>query len=624
MNGPSGAAVATTVWTVATTDCPELAALAYLSLAFGNDAFVWELFTRLVFSCLVDADWSATGEFYRRAQGLLSEPTPPPLAPEDRLAAVLTFVAGRAKQVGETLVGSIRADVLGACLAAADRPPGVFTLTVPTGGGKTLSGLAFALKHAAKYGLRRVIYVAPYLSIIEQNADVIRTALGVASDAADVFEHHSLAEPLGDEAEEKEREAAARRAENWDAPVVVTTNVQFFESLFANRPSRCRKLHNVARSVILLDECQALPPGLVSPTCGMLRQLAEPVDRGGLGCSVVLCTATQPAFDHTKLGPDRLAATEIIPSHLDLFKRLKRVELRWPDRNEKWTWPEVADRMLREPSALCVVNTKKAARAVYDELKNRGAVGTFHLSTAMCPAHRLVKLHEVRERLKRSAPTYLVSTQLIEAGVDVSFLAVLRELGPLEGIIQAAGRCNREGEIPNAGGKVIVFRSAEQEMPPGWYALGYDKVEQALRANAPPRIDEPTDIRAYYERLYYSGELDERKIRDARSNFNFATVASAYKLIDDAGQPVVITVWHERQAELDALLARVRDPLMRTRSAFRALGRFQINIRFWEVDQLRVQGLVCPLAPDLDLLGWFGGYDPDTGIAGASDLVLIG
>jgi CRISPR-associated endonuclease/helicase Cas3 len=277
-----------------------------------------------------------------------------------------------------------------------------------------------------------VIYVAPYLSIIEQNGDVIRKALGVGKDDLDVFEHHSLADPPGDENQhETARGAAARRAENWDAPVVVTTNVQFFESLFSNKPGRCRKLHNMTKSVILLDECQSLPPGLVAPSCQMLKQVADV-----MGSTVVLCTATQPAFDHEKLDPDRLVATEIIPANLDLFKKLKRVELEWPDANKRWTWVEVADRMLKGRASLCVVNTKKAAKAVFDELKARKVRGVFHLSTAMCPAHRLAKLNEIRARLKKGKKTYLVSTQLIEAGVDVSFPVVLRELGPLEGIIR--------------------------------------------------------------------------------------------------------------------------------------------------------------------------------------------
>ncbi|MFO0824471.1 MAG: CRISPR-associated helicase Cas3' [Gemmataceae bacterium] len=617
--GPSGKAVAEQVWDAAVADCPELAGVSLAPPLFDpKDNLGAELFTRLLFSCLVDADWTATGDFERRAHGRGEEPKTPELNPAGRLKCLLNFIEERAKQVGATEVARIREQVLKACLVAAEKKPGVFTLTVPTGGGKTLSGLAFALKQAEKHGLRRVIYVAPYLSIIEQNADVIRKALGVGQDDLDVFEHHSLAEPPGDDTDEKAREAAARRAENWDAPLVVTTNVQFFESLFSNKPGRCRKLHNIAKSVILLDECQALPPGLVAPTCGMLKQVAEV-----MGSTIVLCTATQPAFDHATLKADRLVATEIIPAELDLFKSLKRVELQWPAGNDiRWSWSDVVERMAKEQSSLCVVNTKKAAKAVFDELKARDMKGVFHLSTAMCPTHRLEKLAAVRQRLKVGKPTYLVSTQLIEAGVDISFPVVLRELGPLEGIIQAAGRCNREGEIPNAGGRVIVFRSEEMKMPPGWYATGWDKVEQALGLNQPPQIDVPGDIREYYERLYNSGNLDEQGVIAKRRGFLFEAAAKAYELIDDAGQPVVTTTWKEHEDEIRNLIDRVRDITQPRRAAFRALTRFQVNVRHWEIEKLRSQGLICDLDPDLNLLGWFGEYSPDTGLVAAHDMLI--
>lgn len=629
VNGPSGKAVVEQVRGPAEKDCPELTNLSLALPPFErNDNLGADLFTRVLFSCLVDADWADTAAHDRRVKGLPEEPDPRPLNSADRLKRVLAYIDRRSKDVGETDVGKVRAEIRAACLAAAERPRGVFTLTVPTGGGKTLSGLAFALKHADHHKLpdgqphfRRVIYVAPYMSIIEQNARVIREALGVGKDDPDLFEHHSLADPPGDENKsETDREAAARRAENWDAPFVVTTNVQFFESLFSNKPSRCRKLHNIARSVVLLDECQALPPELVAPTCQMLKQVA-----GTLGCTVVLCTATQPAFDHDKLGADRLTKPddEIIPAHIDLFTRLKRVELAWPDGNERWSWARVADEMVKYGPALCVVNTKKAARAVYDELKVRRIPGLVHLSTAMCPAHRLVKLDEIRARLKDGKPTFLVSTQLIEAGVDISFPVVLRELGPLEGIIQAAGRCNREGELPNAGGRVLVFRSEEMKMPPGWYETGWQKVEQALWLERPPRIDDPADIRAYYERLYNSGDLDERKVIPGRVGLNFRTVAEAYQLIDDAGQPVVVTEWEPHTNTIRGFIEDARQK--RTRAAFRALARFQVNVRFWEMEQLKAKGLVCQFDPDLDLWGWYGGYDPELGLmTDVPDRVLIG
>jgi CRISPR-associated endonuclease/helicase Cas3 len=320
--GPSGHAVAVEIWEKAVRDCPELSTLLFRPPQL-KDSFSADVLTRLLFSCLVDADWIDTGEHERRITGLPIERPAPALEPATRLECVLAHIRNLASACKEPYIAELRTEILNDCIAATDRPPGLFSLTVPTGGGKTLSGLAFALKHAATHGLRRIIYVAPYLTILEQNAQAIRTALQVDDDDPAVFEHHSLAEPPGDETEnETKREAAVRRAENWDAPVIITTNVQFFESLFSNKPGRCRKLHNIARSVIVLDECQTLPPELVAPTCSMLGQLATM-----LGCTLVLCTATQPAFDHTDLPEPLRNLHEIIPPTRNLFSRLRRVHL---------------------------------------------------------------------------------------------------------------------------------------------------------------------------------------------------------------------------------------------------------------------------------------------------------
>ncbi len=351
-----------------------------------RDAYYADLYTRMLFSCLVDADWTDTGEHEWTCKGWPKEPGPPELDPEARLRNVRAHIEIRAANCPDGVLKRIRADVLNACLEQAESTAGVFSLTVPTGGGKTLAGLAFALKHAVKHALRKVIYVAPYMTILEQNIDVFRKALGIGPEAPDLFEHYSLADaPSDDSVDQTSREDVARRIENWDAPLIVTTNVQFFESLFSNEPGRCRKLHNIARSVIILDECQTLPPGLIAPTCGMLKQLAS-----DFGCSIILCTATQPAFQHESLSEaERVNAREIIPATLDLFGQLKRVHITWPKAGDSpLSWADVSEHMRRHSSALCVVNTKKAARAVYDELKGRNTPSLFHLSTGMCPAHR--------------------------------------------------------------------------------------------------------------------------------------------------------------------------------------------------------------------------------------------
>jgi CRISPR-associated endonuclease/helicase Cas3 len=629
-----GKPVTEAVWPTAEAELPELTNMSLSSPALRDNLHV-DLFTRLVFSCLVDADWANTSAHERVVNDLPPEPAPPVLEPQllfDRLQA---YIQGRAAACRDPKVASARADVLAACLDAAEWPVGLLSLTVPTGGAKTLSSLALALKHSARHGLRRVIYVAPYLSILDQNADVIREALGFSPDTSVVLEHHSLAEPPGDENQEDTvRETAARRAENWDAPLVITTSVQFFESLFSNMPSRCRKLHNIARSVVVLDECQSLPPRLVAPTCAMVKQLVEEMN-----CTVVLCTATQPDFDHDDLNDqERLQAAEIIPPKLDLFNRLKRVELSWPaGTNETMNWQEVVQAMLagresERPAALCVVNTRRAARELFAELRQHTSEGLFHLSTSMCPAHRLAILDRVRRRLNEHRPCYLVSTQLIEAGVDVDFPFVMRELAPLESVIQAAGRCNREGLLNgqdgSPGGRVVVFRSQasvdepKKYFPPdAWYQNGRTTLEaNFLKAGRPPRIDAPEDIREYFMRLYRSGNLDQNGIQDHRRNLEFETVARAYRLIENDGSPVVIATWNEQQDTIDALLDRVRrDP---SRMNFRRLIPFQVNLRRYEL--AKASDFVARLDERLDLLAWYGEYDSDLGLSHENaDMLLV-
>jgi CRISPR-associated endonuclease/helicase Cas3 len=632
VDGESGRQVANAIWAAATTDCPTLNEVCLSPLA-DSDTFTNEFITRLVFSCLVDADWTDTADHARTVKGRAVDVPAPPLDAEQWLHRVVRAIARKAAGCREPFVAAARADVLASVLAKADEQPGFFSLTVPTGGGKTLSALAFGLKHAARYGLRRIIYVAPYLSILDQNANVIREAIGVDRAAPEVFEHHSLAEPVDVHREDNERattddenetrlNSATRRAENWDAPLVITTSVQFFESLFANRPGQCRKLHNIARSVIVLDECQTLPPGLVAPTCGMLGQL---VNR--LGCSVVLCTATQPAFQHPAM-PERLhEVREIASSELALFERLRRVSVDWPKPDDlPLSWADVAARMVRERAALCIVNTRRAARELFSELRKLMS-NVFHLSTSMCPAHRLSVLDEVKRRLHAGEQVYLSSTQLIEAGVDIDFPVVLRELAPLEAIIQAAGRCNREGALNSPtgepGGRVIVFRSVEGAIPrDGWYETGRDVLTTLfLNQNTPPSIDEPADIERYFHRLYWTKgpqALDAKGIQALRRSFNFPEVAAAYRLICDDGVPVVVAGWEEHAVEIDSLLAAVRHTP--TRANYRRLTPFQVNLRRHELTKLPITAM----EESPGVFVWRGIYDSQLGFSPTiADTALI-
>ncbi|HID23169.1 MAG TPA: DEAD/DEAH box helicase, partial [Planctomycetaceae bacterium] len=351
-----------------------------------------ELYIRLLYSVLVDADYLDTQRHFD--PDLAAARTSKPLDASDLLDRLLRHVAGLSQGSSDSEVSRVRQQVLHACLRAADERPGFFSLTVPTGGGKTLSSMAFALKHAQQHQLRRIIYVLPYLNIIEQNAEVLRDALGPDL----VLEHHSLADGLSVEqatassrtgrgADQEPVETPSHRlaAENWDAPVIVTTTVQFFESCLAHRPARCRKLHRVPRSVVILDECQTLPPGLLEPILSVLQTLVE-----DYRTTVIFCTATQPAFRRRPalpigVPPEKLR--EIAPDPRRLFRSMRRVEVRWPQPGESWSWEQVVTELANQKQALCIVNLRAHATELFTLLRAKSSDDVFHLSTNMCPAH---------------------------------------------------------------------------------------------------------------------------------------------------------------------------------------------------------------------------------------------
>lgn len=599
-----GADVAERIWNAAVADCPELGSIAPCAPPVSCE-LEFDLRVRLLFSCLVDADW------LNSASAVDPSAARDPIRFVDHaegwLANLRAFVDARASAWADEVVRSCRADVLGACLARAEDAPGMFALTVPTGGGKTLSAMAFALRHAIAHGLRRIIYVAPYLTIIEQNAGAIRDAIG---DAEAVFEHHSLAEPLGELDDDPHSTAADHLAENWDSPIVITTNVQFFESLFANTPRRCRKVHNIARSVVILDECQSLPRELVAPTVEMLRA-AQPF----LGATFVLCTATQPAWEKCDALPRGLdGVREIAPDPTGLADRLRRVRVSWPQRDEpEWTWGEAAARMTEdETSALCIVNTKAAARAVFLAVREQlsGEDGLFHLSTSMCPEHRRRVLAECLSRLSSGRRCLLVSTQVVEAGVDVDFPLVLRELGPLDSIAQAAGRCNREGRLGREGGRVVVFRSAGGGLPPGHYTLATGTTSQLLGLDEVPDPADPATMRRYFQTLYIKTTPDPNQITATRKNLNFPEVSRLYRLIDDNTLSVVALRWEEERTSIERLLDTLASAP--TRGVFRELASRSVNLYHGNADAMAdsihewpgtaIKVCNAPYDPDLGML----------------------
>jgi CRISPR-associated endonuclease/helicase Cas3 len=455
---------------------------------------------------------------------------------------------------------------------------------VPTGGGKTLSSLAFALRHAVLHELDRIVYVVPFTSIIEQNAAEFRRVMQpLAGDLGwdPVIEHHSDVD-VG-----TETVASRLAAENWDAPLVVTTAVQFYESLFARRTARCRKLHNLARAVIILDEAQALPVDYLHPC---LRAISELVR--SYGATVVLCTATQPAV-HVRDGfPIGLEGVrEIIPRPAQLYDSLKRVEIRQLGNQ---TDEALAREILTYPTALAIVNTRGHARTLFKLIGSDEC--HFHLSALMCPAHRSSALEEIRGRLDRGQPCRVISTQLIEAGVDIDFPVVFRSLSGLDSIAQAAGRCNRNGRLLDCGelGRVQVFRS-EHTRSERFFAETANVGAQVLELHADPLAPEAIE---HYFRLYYWEQQDRwdkrqvlsdfalRQDRGFPFSFSFEKAAHKFRLIETAGKPVIVPWGDQARALCDELRRGGGTP---SRWLVRALQRYTIEIpeRQWNLHASR-------------------------------------
>jgi len=520
---------------------------------------------RMLFSALVDADFLETeAHFDRDEQGdRRYRPQAPELEPGKALALVeqeIERLAQKNRSRSSRAMQELRSDLFRSCFAAADQDRKLFTLSAPTGSGKTLSMLAFALRHAHLHGLRRVVMAIPYLSILEQTAKVYRDLLEPTFGPGYVLEHHSLAgvrdgDPKDDEQGPSAAEVLRRRqAENWDAPLVVTTSVQLLESLFANRPRQCRKLHRLAKSVVLFDEVQTLPRLLAVPTLATLSRLSE-----RYGASVVFSTATQPAFDCLDEPVRHWCAagwkpTEIVARELKLFGRTRRVNVDW--RVGRWSaedrlaWDELAEELSEQKQVLCIVNLKRHARDLARRLKERGVEGLIHLSTSMCPAHRRAKLEEVTRRLAAGEPCRLISTQCVEAGVDVDFPVVYRAFAPLDAIAQAAGRCNRNGRLPG-GGLLVVFLADEEEKrayPGGDYRQAADATREVLQSIPQEQWDlESPELYDRWYRLLYDlsglgkGERKrERLLAKAMESRDFEETARLYRLIPDDSVQVVV------------------------------------------------------------------------------------
>jgi len=544
---------------------------------------------RMLYSCLVDADFLDTEAFMDERTA--KERTPMPSL-EDLKPRFDAYMAEKTRLAPPTPVNRIRPDILSACRERARAAPGLFSLTVPTGGGKTLSGMAFALEHAVCHGKTRLIYVIPYTSIIEQTAKELRTIFGDEN----VIEHHSNLDP------EKETERSKLAAENWDAPIIVTTNVQFFESLYAAKPGRCRKLHNIVNSVVILDEAQLLPPNLLKPCVDAINLLVK-----HFKATLLLATATQPAL------PGLETPREIVTDPPTLYAVLKRTEIIFPqDLQTPRNWEDIAEEISRHAQALCIVNTRKDCLRLYELMPE----DTVHLSALMCGQHRSEVIEDVKQRLRAGNPVRVVSTQLVEAGVDMDFPVVYRALAGLDSIVQAAGRCNREGRLNEAGrlGEVQVFVPPEPA-PRGLLRKGEDTT-RAVTALPDFDMDAPEVFQTYFSLFYarvndlgteYRGWL----VRDVNPELaiQFRTAAENFRLIDDRAYRPVLVRYGASEKDLETL--RVIGP---KRDLMRRLQRYTVTVPASLAYRLLADGIFEEIHPGILAQALSSTYDLKRGL----------
>ncbi len=577
----------------------------------NGDEEQFHLWIRLLYSCLVDADFLDTERFMN----------PEKYDSRGEYASLIelkvmfdTHMDHLVKNAEQTSVNKIRADILSQCRKQARNDSGLFTLTVPTGGGKTLSSMAFALEHAVRQKKERIIMVIPYTSIIEQTSKTYKNIFGDKN----VIEHHSALDP------ENETSQSRLAAENWDAPIIVTTSVQFFESLFAARSSACRKLHNVVNSVVIVDEAQMLPTDYLKPILHCINGLTN-----CFGVTMVLCTATQPAITgkifqkgngdyEAILKEEKCHELMVSPSPEELTASLQRVEVEQLGKFSEWNL--LTEKLEDYEQVLCIVNTRNDCKELYESMP----MGTVHLSANMCGEHRSVIIEEIKERLGAEEPIRVVSTQLVEAGVDFDFPVVFRAMAGFDSIAQAAGRCNREGELKDNGvkvnGKVFVF-DPPKPAPRGTLLKGEQSGRMILSID-PEGCKQllPQTFRQYFEN-YFSDlntfdkqDMESLLVKNANPDFSFQfrTAAQKFNLIDDKRQISVIVWYDEEKKKIKKLINELRytGPY---RELMRKLQRFTVSIPeniFTEVQSSfeAVHGIWCQNADTL--------YDNELGFVG--------
>ena len=567
--------------------------------AKGLDVSLW---IRMLYSSLVDADFLDTESYMNQDQAAAR-------GGYCSMSELLDRLNHYNKQLDETSqdtkVNEIRRRIRTKCVQIGSDDQGVFSLSVPTGGGKTLSSLAFALEHAKKHHLDRIIYVIPYTSIIEQNADVFRRAVGEDQ----VIEHHSSLEE--NDSTPKSRLAS----ENWDAPIIVTTSVQFFESLFAAKSSRCRKLHNIVKSVVILDEAQLVPVDFLAPILKTMQLLVDHYQ-----VSFVISTATQPAFKEHVVGekpfPGLKGIKEMMGDNEDvkmLYQSLERCQVQFPeDLHSVSSWEEIAEELEQYDQVLCVVSDRKSCL----ELHKLMPKGTYHLSALMCGQHRSEIIKTIKQRLKNNESIRVISTQLVEAGVDLDFSVVYRALAGLDSIAQAAGRCNREGKLPEKG-RVVVFNPPKKP-PIGMLRKAADTTRSIASLNEPDPLNFEM-FEKYFTELYWkANSLDPKGIVDLLNPYhndlhecsiNFRTAAERFHIIDESQQKTILVQYGQGEGFIDLLKSKGPD-----RWLMRKLQRYTVNVYNHDFNQLRQRGSIEEIFPEIFALATNLDYSVDTGL----------
>lgn len=555
---------------------------------------------RMLFSCLVDADSLDTEEFMNPEQASLRGVY---TTMKELLSKLEEFLSHLKEKSEDTEVNHIRNYVQEQCVKESQGEMGFYSLTVPTGGGKTLASVLWALHHAVNNHLHRVIIAIPYTSIIVQTAATLKTIFGEEN----VLEHHSNFDPETIKDSER-RERLQLATENWDYPIIVTTNVQLFESLFSNKRSDCRKLHNIVKSVLILDEVQTLPMNFYKPIVHTLDTLCR-----FFRVSVLFTTASQPVLTgridgtNPSVGFDALNSVyEIIPADAKLHDKLRRVELKIDETSK--SYDEIAAQLSKYQRVLCIVNTRRDAKELYERLPKEGIC--LHLSRMMCPTHVATTIKHIKRALKESGddPIRVIATQLVEAGIDIDFPVVYRQEAGLDSILQAAGRCNREGK--NGICTTYVFSlGKEHPLPPGFISQTNN-----ARLNMVGRYDwfAPETMVAYFKQLHCRiDNFDKQQMQELlyKPECEFEEAASRFHLIDDQSISILIN-WHDSIDLYQRLLSEGPSYQL-----MRQMAQYSVNIRKHDFDKLKSIGAIEEPFENIYVITNPAFYHDDTGLS---------